>query len=269
MSSEPGSSTASIHDTLQELYPQLLNVARRIASNTSLDPDDLLQHVMLKYLEHIQRHGPSDNHKAYLTTMLGNRRNRLLRARQRERLDSLSDCEEGLDEEHRRVQERLGQARDALDELEDLRELLDKIRWNPSSSRAKVHFWAVFLLSLRVAPTERGLRGSGTFTPDVLDDLSAMIERVMLWHDDEQSLRLSVGFDVLVACWEACKAHARETASMSFGAIVEAINAHHDREALSIDQWNQWRSRTRQAIRQRCAEEGIDYEAQLAAIFNP
>lgn len=269
MSSDPGSSTASIHDTLLELYPQLVHVARRIASGTSLDSDDLLQHVMLKYIEHTQRHGPSDNPKAYLTTMMGNRRNRLLRARQRERLKSIADSEEELDDEHRRAQERLDEAQEALGELEDLRALLDKIRWHPASSRAKVHLWAVFLLSLRVVPTERGLRASGTFTPDVLDDLITPLEHIMPWHDDEQSLRLSVGFDVLVAIWEACKAHARTTASMSFCAIVEAINAHHDTEALSIDQWNQWRSRTRQAIRQRCAEEGVDYEADLADIFNP
>ena len=82
-------------------------------------------------------------------------------------------------------------------------------------------------------------------------------------------MRLSVGFDVLTTIWRVCKAHAQEVASMSFGAIVEAINAHHDGEVLSSDQWTKWRSRARVAIKQRCAEERVDYEARLAGIFNP
>jgi hypothetical protein len=219
-------------DKLRELSkPARLAYARKAAERTALDGIPSTR----RYVSLPQRELPEEGKPEYEPTL--------------EEIPSSknpSDDERGYGFEDEAI-ERLDSGY-----ASELRELLDKIAWS-QSSREHVHFWLLWLVELRANLTER-VHDRSVSVELLHDRLCAMVhwhraEREHTVHKEHQATLEDLWDELLRPLYQAGE-----------------YEAHQLRDALdecevvaSKNQVEQWLSRMRRRVGERCAEQGVGY----------
>lgn len=260
---------------IEQWRPRLLREARRANERASADHiEEMLSEAILKFFEHFQEKELPEHPIAYLCAIIKTHSAARRKRAQRESQALKDHAHDSGHPEYGELAKNLSPAAEQFlhaeaddlafhARLEGLRASLDRVRWQPASARAKVDLWAVFLLNLRLTPTIRIIeRGEA-----LLDAIVEALEAHMPWSQEERELQIRETLDLLWVLWEVCKGWAHEHQSLSFEEVVEAINAHHRAPVLTLDQWNQWRTRAKRAMEHSCDEQEMSFERLFGDLF--
>ena len=245
----------------QALYAESLAVVQRRVSrwrgrlaNVGVDADALCHDVVARVLIRWAHQPPQDAQAraAYLMGATDNAAVDGLRAAKRQR--KLTPYEEDEPEQPARAQaaQQTFEASDALATPERLRRALDALAWE-RSSREHVHYWLLWLLSLRGAVGQR-LRPSQTHQT-WLD----AVEQTLVWHPHEREHVVHAQHPPsLQDLWAQAQALLYQEGDLDAQTLQRAWALLQ--VSLSLNTLQQWTSRTYERVRERCHEIGLDYQ---------